>query len=101
MNKQFTADELAFRDEVRAFLRERLPEDISHKVRNDLFLGREDYVRWQQVLHARGWAGVNWPVEHGGTGWTPVQKYIFAGECAAAHAPRIVPFGLAMVGPVI
>ena len=101
MNKQFTADELAFRDEVRAFLRERLPEDISHKVRNDLVLGRDDYVRWQKVLHARGWAGVNWPVEHGGTGWTPVQKYIFAGECAAAYAPRIVPFGLAMVGPVI
>jgi alkylation response protein AidB-like acyl-CoA dehydrogenase len=58
-------------------------------------------VRWQKVLHARGWAGVNWPPEYGGTGWTPVQKYIFASECAFAHTPRIVPFGLAMVGPVI
>ena len=58
MNKQFSAAELAFRDEVRAFLRDQLPADISHKVGNDLHLGREDYVRWQKVLHARGWAGV-------------------------------------------
>ena len=58
-------------------------------------------MRWQKILHARGWAGVNWPPEYGGTGWTPVQKYIFASECAFAHTPRIVPFGLAMVGPVI
>jgi alkylation response protein AidB-like acyl-CoA dehydrogenase len=101
MNKQFSAGELAFRDEVRAFLRDQLPGDISHKVGNDLQLEREDYVRWQKILHARGWAGVNWPPEYGGTGWTPVQKYIFASECAFAHTPRIVPFGLAMVGPVI
>jgi len=101
MNKQFSASELAFRDEVRSFLHDHYPSDIRDKVKNDLHLGREDYVRWQQILHARGWAGVNWPVEHGGTGWTAVQKYIFASECAFAYTPRIVPFGLAMVGPVI
>ena len=92
MNKQFSAGELAFRDEVRAFLRDQLPADISHKVGNDLHLGREDHVRWQKILHARGWAGVNWPPEYGGTGWTPVQKYIFATECAFAHTPRTVSY---------
>ena len=73
MNKQFSAAELAFRDEVRAFLRDQLPADISHKVGNDLHLGREDYVRWQRILHARGWAGVNWPLEYGGTGRSRAQ----------------------------
>jgi len=101
MNKQFSDAELAFRDEVRAFLRDEYPADIRHRVENELHLDREDHVRWQKLLHARGWAGINWPVEYGGTGWTPVQKYIFANECAFAHTPRIVPFGLAMVGPVI
>ena len=58
-------------------------------------------LRSQKCLHEQGWAGVNWPVEFGGTGWTPVQKYIFATEMAEANAPAIVPFGLSMVGPVI
>ena len=58
-------------------------------------------IRWQKILHAKGWAGVNWPVEYGGTGWTPVQKYIYAREEGNANAPVVVPFGLNMVGPVI
>ena len=72
-----------------------------HKVEHELQFARDDHMRWQQSLAARGWAGINWPVEHGGTGWSPVQKYIFSTECALAHTPRIVPFGLGMVGPVI
>jgi alkylation response protein AidB-like acyl-CoA dehydrogenase len=101
MDIRFSESELAFREEVRAFLRDEYPAELQHKVKNELALTRADHVRWQQILHARGWAGINWPVEHGGTGWTPVQKYIFASECAFAHTPRIVPFGLAMVAPVI
>ena len=101
MDNRFSAAELAFRDEVRAFLAADYPEDLRNKVRDELQLEREDLVRWQKLLHARGWAGINWPPEHGGTGWTPAQKYIFASECAFAHTPRIVPFGLAMVAPVI
>ncbi len=101
MDNRFSAAELAFRDEVRAFLADDYPEDLRNKVRDELQLEREDLVRWQKLLHARGWAGINWPPEHGGTGWTPAQKYIFASECAFAHTPRIVPFGLAMVAPVI
>ena len=101
MDIRFNPQELAFREEVRHFLANDYPADIRHKVSRGLQLDRADHVRWQQLLAARGWAGVNWPVEYGGTGWSPVQKYIFSTECAIAHTPRIVPFGLGMVGPVI
>jgi alkylation response protein AidB-like acyl-CoA dehydrogenase len=101
MRVTFTDDELAFRDEVRAFFRDELPEEIVEKQRLGVPLEREDFIRFQKLLFAKGWAGYNWPVEYGGTGWTPVQKYIFGVEMASANAPGIIPFGLGMVGPVI
>jgi len=101
MNVTFSEAELAFRAEIRAVFRDEFPEDIRRKRELGVPLEREDMVRFQQWLHEQGWAGVNWPVEYGGTGWSPVQKYIFATEMAEADAPGIVPFGLSMVGPVI
>jgi len=101
MNVTFSEAELAFREEIRAIFRDEFPEDIRRKRELGVPLEREDMVRFQKWLHERGWAGINWPVEYGGTGWTPVQKYIFAIEMAEANAPAIVPFGLSMVGPVI
>ena len=101
MNVTFSDAELAFQEEVRSFFRDKLPDDIRRKQDQAVLLEREDHVRFQQLLAEQGWAGVNWPVEYGGTGWTPVQKYIFATEMAAANAPEIIPFGLSMVGPVI
>jgi alkylation response protein AidB-like acyl-CoA dehydrogenase len=62
---------------------------------------KDDYVRWQKILCEKGWIAANWPVEYGGTGWTAVQQHIFDEECAAAGAPRLIPFGLSMVAPVI
>jgi len=64
-------------------------------------LEKEDYVQYQKLLHTQGWSGINWPAEYGGTGWSPVKKYIFMTEAAEADAPEIVAFGLNMVGPVI
>lgn len=101
MNLDFTADELAFRDEVRAFLAAEFPRDLLEKQRQGIPLTKDDQVRWQKILFRRGWAAVNWPVEYGGTGWSPVQKYIFANELALADAPDMIPFGVKMVGPVI
>jgi alkylation response protein AidB-like acyl-CoA dehydrogenase len=101
MRVTFNDDELAFQDEVRAFFRDQLPADIADKQRLGVPLERDDFIRFQKALFARGWAGYNWPVEYGGTGWTPVQKYIFGVEMAAANAPAVIPFGLGMVGPVI
>ena len=101
MDVTISEKDLAFREEIRAVFRDEFPEDIRAKREKSIPMEREDLVRFQQWLHERGWAGVNWPVEYGGTGWTPVQKYFFAIEMAEADAPPIVPFGLSMVGPVI
>ncbi len=91
----------AFRQEVRAFLAEKLPADIAEKTASGFRLAKEDHVRWQKILHERGWMAPNWPVEHGGTGWTPMQKHVFDEECALAGAPMVIPFGVTMVAPVI
>lgn len=101
MHVTFSQEELAFQEEVRSFFRDEYPEDIRDKQDRSIELSPEDHIRWQQLLHSKGWAGVNWPVEFGGTGWSPVQKYIFAIEEADANAPFVIPFGLSMVGPVI
>jgi len=101
MNTDFTSEELAFQTEVRAFLNSAMPADIKHKTQQGLHLAKEDSVAWQKILYQQGWAATNWPVEYGGTGWTSTQKYIFENECAIAKAPRVVPFGLKMVAPVI
>ena len=101
MNVNLTAEEQAFRDEVRAFFAEKYPADIREKQDKGIPLAREDTIRWQKILYEQGWFAVNWPEEYGGTGWTPVQKFIFADEMAAANAPAVVPFGVSMVGPVI
>ena len=101
MNLNFTQEETAFREEVREFVAHALPADIRHKVLNGLILESTDYTRWQKILHAKGWGGAAWKPEFGGTGWNPVQQYIFEEECAAAGAPRTIPFGLKMVAPVI
>jgi alkylation response protein AidB-like acyl-CoA dehydrogenase len=101
MQVTFTADELAFRDEVRAFFRDEMPAGIAEKQQHGVPLDREDHIRFQKAVFEKGWAGYNWPVEYGGTGWSTVQKFIFATEMADANAPDIIPFGLGMVGPVI
>lgn len=101
MDVNFSAEELAFQEEVRAFFASEYPQDILERRRNGALPSREDYIRGQQALYTKGWAGINWPVEYGGTGWSATQKYIFFNEFAAANCPTIIPFGLSMVGPVI
>jgi len=101
MDLRFTAEELAFRDEVRAFMRTALPDDIRRKIVEGRHLKKEDIVTWQRILNKKGWAVPSWPVEWGGTGWTPVQQYIFLEEMQQAPAPQPLPFGVNMVGPVI
>ena len=101
MDLEFTDELRDFRQEVRAFIAERLPGDIRTKVERFLTLDKHDYLRWQDVLAEKGWLVHSWPVEHGGTGWSPVQGYVFEEETGRANAPRIIPFGPKMVGPVI
>jgi len=101
MNVELTAGQLAFQQEVRDFFETEYPRDIRLKVDSGIALNREDYIRWQKVLSNKGWSAVNWPVEHGGTGWSVIQKYIYANEMARVNAPDVVPFGIKMVAPVL
>jgi alkylation response protein AidB-like acyl-CoA dehydrogenase len=101
MDIHFSPEQLAFRDEVREFLKNNLPEDIAAKVKLAKHMSKEDHERWQKILSKQGWYAPGWPVEHGGTDWGPIEKHIFDEESAAAGAPRLVPFGVNMVAPVI
>jgi alkylation response protein AidB-like acyl-CoA dehydrogenase len=101
MKLDYDAEELAFRDEVRIFLAEHLPDDISAKIRGGGHTEKEDFVRWYRILNKRGWAAPAWPKEYGGPGWNAVQRHIFEEECAMADAPPYIPFGFTMVAPVI
>ena len=101
MDLRFTPEELGFRDEVRDFFRTALPESIRRKMVEGRHTSKEDLVTWQRILNAKGWAVPHWPVEWGGTGWSPVQQYLFLDEMQQAPAPQPLPFGVNMVGPVI
>jgi alkylation response protein AidB-like acyl-CoA dehydrogenase len=101
MDLAFTPEEQQFRAEVRAWVRENLPQEISHKVHNALRLTRDDLQGWSRILGKKGWLGYGWPQQFGGPGWNAIQKHLFEEECALAGAPRIVPFGPVMVAPVI
>ncbi len=101
MDIHYSPEQLAFRDEVREFLKQELPADIAQKVKLVKELSKQDHERWQKILSKRGWYAPGWPVEHGGTTWGPIEKHIFDEESAAYGAPRLVPFGVNMVAPVI
>ena len=101
MNLDLTPQEEAFRREVRAFVDANLPAATRNKVLDGEILTKEETAQWHKALHAKGWAGIGWPKQFGGTGWTPVQQHLFDVECADAGTPRILPFGVNMVGHVI
>ena len=101
MDLRFTPEENAFRDEVRAFMKENLPPAIRAKMIEGGRLGKEDMVTWQRILNAKGWAVPHWPEEWGGTGWGPVEIYLFREEMQQAPAPEPLPFGVNMLGPVL
>ena len=101
MDLRFTPEEIAFRDEVRAFFRTQIPKEIRRKVREGRPLTKQDIVTSQRILNARGWAVAHWPKEWGGQEWSPVQTYIFQEELQQAAVPPLLSFNVFMVGPVI
>ncbi|MEP3629665.1 MAG: acyl-CoA dehydrogenase family protein [Hyphomicrobiales bacterium] len=101
MDLKFSAQEDAFREEVKGFLKEKLTKRLSDKVKAGQRLTKEDYEEWHAVLNERGWLAPSWPEEHGGTSWSPIDKHIVEEEFALAGAPRTVPFGVNMLAPVL
>ncbi len=103
MDFTFSAADETFRQEVRDFLaRELTPElKAAAKRTTTVFADKDVAMRWQAILVRKGWAVPSWPVEHGGTDWSPTQKYIFGEECAKAGTPGLIPLGLRMLAPVL
>ena len=101
MNLDFSADDLAFREEARAFIANNYPAHLRGKQDEGEELGKEDFLAWHRILAKKGWIAPAWPTEYGGPGWTSVQRYIWSEELALADTEPILPFGIAMVGPVI
>ena len=101
MHLEFSPEDLAFQQEVRSFIAESYPAPLRGKQDEGDELSKEDFLSWHKVLAKKGWVAPAWPVEYGGTGWTPTQKYIWSEETARADCIRLMPFGLSMVGPVI
>jgi len=101
MDLNYSAEELAFRDQVRAWLGNNLPQDLRDKVADYEHLTREDLLRWHKILAKQGWVAPSWPKEWGGTDWNVVQRYLFEEELGYAGTPPLIPFGLTMCGPVL
>jgi alkylation response protein AidB-like acyl-CoA dehydrogenase len=101
MDLKYTAEEEAFRAEVRAFLEAELPSDMRAKMRLGKRLRKDDLIGWQRILHRRGWGAVMWPRQFGGTEWSVVQQHIFEEERADVGAPPQNAFSLKMLAPVL
>ena len=102
MDLSFTPEQLAFRDEVRAWIEEAMPADIKARAQAGMpYFTQTEVERWHKVLAEKGWSAPGWPVEHGGTGWDVTQRYIFQEELVRANSPMLSPFGLNMVGPLL
>lgn len=103
MNLDLEPADLAFRDEVRAFLKDNLPPELAAAGARatSVFVDPAFTLPWQRILNAKGWAAPHWPAAYGGPGWNEMQRYIFAAECTRANAPHLAPMGLLMVGPCI
>ena len=101
MDLNYSAAELAFREDVSAWLKQNLPDDLRDKVANYRHLAKDDLLRWHRILAAKGWIAPGWPAQWGGTDWNVVQRYIFEEACGYAGTPPLVPFGLTMCAAVL
>jgi len=92
-----------FREEVRAFLEKAFTPELRAQAAQQVGVFAEAglALRWQKILYEKGWVAPSWPREYGGTGWTPVQRYIFDTECALLGTPFLPAMGLQMCGPVL
>jgi alkylation response protein AidB-like acyl-CoA dehydrogenase len=96
-----SAEQIAFRREVRAWIESAMPAHIKQKAQGAGHYAHADVMEWHKILYAKGWVAPQWPKEVGGTGWDIGQRHIFGEELVRANAPQLSPFGLGMVGPLL
>ena len=101
MNLEFSAEDKAFRQDVIDFIEAKLPKRIQEKVLLGKRLTKADMLEWQTILNEKGWLAPNWPKEFGGAKWSAVQNHIFDEVSWEMGAPRVMPFGLNMLAPVL
>src|SRR5882672_11503022 len=101
MDMSFTPEQIAFREEVRAWIRSAMPPHIREKAEVDGNYEHKEIMQWHKILHKRGWSAPHWPAEHGGPGLDVTRRFILVEELELAGTPILSPFGLAMVGPLI
>ncbi|MBP0593292.1 acyl-CoA dehydrogenase family protein [Paraburkholderia sp. LEh10] len=103
MDLQWSDRDLAFRDEVRAFLATHLTDELraAGRLMTSVYADHHAAMAWQRILAAKGWAAPAWPIEYGGCGWTATQRYLFARERVAAGAPPLSPMGIQMCAPAL
>ncbi len=100
MDTSFSAEDIAFRDEVRSFFAEAYDDELRARLATPATF-KDALIEWQKRLFKKGWIAPGWPPEFGGTGWNATQKFIYETERSAAAVQDVLPFGLQMVGPVI
>ncbi len=101
MDLNLSPDELVFQQQIKDFTSNKVPQWLKDKVLSHKHLCKEDYQHYHSLLNEMGWLAQSWPVEYGGCAWTAVQKHLFEEQTAAAGCPRVVPFGVNMLGPVL
>ncbi len=101
MDLSYSAEELAFRDQVRVWLEANLPSDIRDKVVGYRGLSKDDYQRWHRILATQGWSVPHWPEAWGGTGWDITRRYLYEEQFGLAGAPMLPPFGPSMCASVL
>jgi alkylation response protein AidB-like acyl-CoA dehydrogenase len=101
MDFEESDQDLEFRKLVRSFMLEEFPAKIRRKVANYLPLTKEEIITAHKALHKKGWAGINWPREYGGTGWSARQKIIFLEEFSKHDGFGPIAFGVNMLAPIL
>jgi alkylation response protein AidB-like acyl-CoA dehydrogenase len=101
MNFDRDPADAAFLAEVRAFLRDALPPEMAYRNLRGFHPTKADMQAWTRILHARGWSAPHWPLQHGGTGWSPLRRHLFEEACFAAGAPPTCTAAFSLVGPVL
>jgi alkylation response protein AidB-like acyl-CoA dehydrogenase len=101
MDIELSSHDKQFQQDVRHFFDQEYPSEIKDKIRLGKRLSKDDHIISQRALQKKKWLGISWPKEHGGTGWSDIQRYIFEMELEKAGAANIIPMGIVYIGPIL